>query len=157
RDLADYFEAVAENANDPKTASNWVMGEVLRALKENQSEVSQFAVKPAALASLIALTKKGEISGKIAKQVFSEMVNSGKCAEEIVKEKGLTQVSDAGEIEKQVRTVLDDHPAEVEKYLSGKEQVIGFLVGQVMRATRGQANPKVVNEILRKELQKRKK
>lgn len=157
RALADYFEKVAQESGDAKSASNWVMGEVLRVLKENQIDIQDFSVKPAYLGEMIKLINNGTISGKIAKTVFEAMVESGKRPEDIVKEKGLVQISDTSEIEKQVITVLEENPTEVEKYLSGKEQIFGFLVGQVMKATRGKANPKLVNEILHKELNKLKK
>lgn len=152
--VADYFEEVAKISGEAKAASNWVMGEVLRVLKEKQIEVKDLNVKPIDLAALIGLIKVGTISGKIAKSVFDNMQKTGKKPEVIVKEKGMVQISDAGELEKQVLAVIKANPDEVEKYLSGKEQVIGFLVGQVMKATRGKANPKLVNEILKTELQK---
>ena len=155
RELADYFEAVASESGDAKAASNWVMGEVLRVLKEECLNVGQISVKPAALGRLIKLVAEGAISGKIAKKVFAEMAVTGKEPDVVIREQGLVQISDAGAIREKVVAVLDANPAEVEKYLAGKEQVIGFLVGQVMRETRGQANPKVVNEILQEELQKR--
>ena len=152
RPLADYFEALAESSGDPKSASNWIMGEVLRVLKERHISITEFEVKAVDLADLIKLTKDGTISGKIAKSVFQEMIVSGKKPAEIVKEKGLVQMSDTEELSKIARSVLDTNPDEVQKYRDGKEQVIGFLVGQVMKATRGQANPKLVNELLKEEL-----
>ncbi|MFQ5821857.1 MAG: Asp-tRNA(Asn)/Glu-tRNA(Gln) amidotransferase subunit GatB [Candidatus Heimdallarchaeota archaeon] len=155
--LADYFEEVAQESGDAKSASNWVMGDVIRVLKENQISIKDFSVKPTHLGEMIKLINDGTISGKIAKTVFEEMAKSGKRPEVIVKEKGLIQISDTGEIENQVLSVLEGNPTEVEKYLSGKEQIFGFLVGQVMKSTRGKANPKLVNEILRKELNKLKK
>jgi aspartyl-tRNA(Asn)/glutamyl-tRNA(Gln) amidotransferase subunit B len=152
RALADYFEEAATNSGDAKSASNWVMGDVLRVLKESNSEITTFAVKPSELGSLIKLIKNGTISGKIAKSVFEEMVQSGKPAGAIVEEKGLIQISDTAELEKVVADVIGKNPGEVEKYRAGKEHVLGFLVGQVMKATRGKANPKLVNEILLKEI-----
>lgn len=154
RDLADYYESVAKSSGDAKVASNWVMGEVLRVLKTSQTKIGDFSVRPADLARLIGLINDGTISGKIAKSVFEEMVKTGNQPDSIVKEKGLLQISDAGEIETQVQKALEANPAEVEKYLAGKEQVLGFLVGQVMRATRGRANPGLVNDLLRNELEK---
>jgi len=157
RPLADYFEALAKASGDAKAASNWVMGEVMRQLNEAKIAIEDFPVKPAALAELISLVKTGAISGKIAKTVFEEMVQSGKSPQDIVKEKGLSQISDSGELEDHVRAVLESNQDTVRKYLDGKEQLFGFFVGQVMKATRGQANPKVVNDILRRmlaELQK---
>lgn len=152
KELADYFEATARHSGDGKAASNWIMGEVLRVLKEKQLVIGNFIVKSSDLGNLIKLINDGTLSGKIAKTVFDEMVKSGKNPTAIVKERGLVQISDADEIEKQVAIVLEKFPEEVAKYLSGKEQIIGFLVGQVMKATRGKANPKLVNEILRNKL-----
>ncbi len=153
RPLADYFEATAGACADAKAASNWIMGEVLRYLKENEITIEAFSVPPGEIAELLNLVGDGTINLKVARIVFGAMLETGKRAAVIVKEKGLVQVSDTAQITAQVRMVLSDHPAEVEKYVAGKEQVVGFLVGQVMRATRGQANPKIVNEVLRTELQ----
>ncbi len=150
--LADYFEAVARAAKDPKAASNWVMGEVLRVVHERKIEMERFPVKPEALAEMLNLIADGTISGKIAKKVFEEMVESGKSASDIVAEKGLVQVSDRGVIEAAVEEVLQNHPTEVERYAKGEQKLLGFFVGQVMKATRGKANPKIVNEILREKL-----
>ncbi len=157
RELADYFEEVARSSCDAKSASNWIMSEVLRALKGEQIEITDFKVQPSDLADMIKLINNGTISGKIAKSVFEEMMKTGKAPDVIVKEKGLVQISDTGELEKQVQTVLAENPSEVKRYLDGKEQILGFLVGQIMRVTRGKANPKIVNEILRKELDNLKK
>ena len=157
RALADYFEQVAKKSGNAKAASNWLMGEVLRVVKEKQIDITDFPVPTNSLAEMIKLINNRTISGKIAKTVFDEMVETGKRPEVIVKEKGLTQITDTSEIEKQVLTVLKENPTEVDKYLSGKEQLFGFLVGQVMKATRGKANPKLVNELLRKALNKLKK
>ncbi|MFQ5707128.1 MAG: Asp-tRNA(Asn)/Glu-tRNA(Gln) amidotransferase subunit GatB [bacterium] len=150
--LAEYFEAVARSSGDAKAASNWVMGEVLRALKENNQSVRDFSVAPVDLADLIKLIHDGTISGKIAKAVFGHMVQTGQPPRKIVQEKGLVQISDSADIEKHVRAVLERHSEEVAKYLGGKEHLLGFFVGQVMKATRGKANPKVVHEILQREL-----
>jgi aspartyl-tRNA(Asn)/glutamyl-tRNA(Gln) amidotransferase subunit B len=150
--IADYFEAVAKSASDAKQASNWVMGEVLRVLKEKKIEIASFPVAPEALAELLNLITAGTVTNKIAKDVFEEMLTTGKSAKAIVAEKGLVQVSDAGIIEKAVDEVLAAHPKEVERYRNGEEKIFGFLVGQVMKATRGKANPKVANEVLKKKL-----
>ena len=106
------------------------------------------------MAALIKLIKDGTINGKIAKSVFEEMHTSGKNPEEIVKEKGLLQISDSAQLEKHMLSVMDENPDEVQKFLSGHEQVLGFLIGQIMKVTHGKANPKVLNQVLRKELQK---
>jgi aspartyl-tRNA(Asn)/glutamyl-tRNA(Gln) amidotransferase subunit B len=151
--IADYFEATAKLVKDAKLASNWIMGEVLRVLKEKKIDVAQFPIKPDALAELLNLIAGGTISGKIAKDVFEEMLASGKSAKAIVDEKGLLQVSDTNIIAKAVDEVIAANPKEVERYRKGEEKVFGFLVGQLMKATRGKANPKVANEILKKRLQ----
>ncbi|MDZ7361409.1 MAG: Asp-tRNA(Asn)/Glu-tRNA(Gln) amidotransferase subunit GatB [candidate division KSB1 bacterium] len=150
--IADYFEAAAELVQDKKLVSNWVMGEVLRVLKEKKIDVAAFQMTPAALAELLNLIANNTISGKIAKEVFDAMLASGKSAKTIVAEKGLVQVSDASIIEKAVDEIIAAHPKEVERYRSGEEKVFGFLVGQLMKAMRGKANPKVANEILKKKL-----
>jgi len=152
--LVDYFEKTTEISGDAKTTSNWIMGEVLRVLKGSRSDIRGFQIEPADLAALIKLIKDGSVSRKIAKFVFDEMVTNGKRPDEIIKEKGLLQISDSTELEKHVLSVLDKSPAEVNKFLSGHDQVLGYLVGQIMKATGGKANPKLVNEILGKELQK---
>ncbi|MGH7451772.1 MAG: Asp-tRNA(Asn)/Glu-tRNA(Gln) amidotransferase subunit GatB, partial [bacterium] len=151
--IADYFEATAKLVKDAKLASNWVMGEVLRVLKEKKIDIAQFSIKPDALAELLNLIAGDTISGKIAKDVFEEMLATGKSAKAIVAEKGLIQVSDTSIIEKAVDEVIAANPKEVERYRNGEEKLFGFLVGQVMKATRGKANPKVANEILKKRLQ----
>jgi aspartyl-tRNA(Asn)/glutamyl-tRNA(Gln) amidotransferase subunit B len=150
--IADYFEAVAKSVKDAKQASNWVMGEVLRVLKEKKIDMTQFSLAPTVLAELLNLITDGTISGKIAKDVFEEMLATGKSAQAIVAEKGLTQVSDSSIIEKAVDEVLAANPKEVERYRNGEEKVFGFLVGQVMKAMAGKANPKVANEILKNRL-----
>jgi aspartyl-tRNA(Asn)/glutamyl-tRNA(Gln) amidotransferase subunit B len=150
--IADYFEAVAKLVKDAKLASNWIMGEVLRTLKEKKIDVTQFSIQPDAFAELLDLLAGGTISGKIAKDVFEEMLGSGKSAKAIVNEKGLLQVSDTSIIEKAVDGVIAANPKEVERYRNGDEKIFGFLVGQVMKATQGKANPKVANEILKKKL-----
>ncbi len=152
RHVADYFEQLAEVCGDPKAASNWVMVEVLRQVKESGGGIRDFEVSPAALGKLIKLVQKGDINLKTGKAVFAEMATTGADAGDIIAQKGLAQISDAGELAGQVREVLQQNPGEVAKFKAGKEQVIGFLVGQVMRATGGKANPKLVNEILREEL-----
>ncbi|MFQ5648847.1 MAG: Asp-tRNA(Asn)/Glu-tRNA(Gln) amidotransferase subunit GatB [bacterium] len=153
RELADYYEqVVASSGGDGKVASNWVMGEVLRALKEKEQTIRDFAISAESLGALIKLTVAGTINLKTAKTVFAEMLETGRSAQEIVTQKGLGQISDADELTQQVRRVLRDNPTEVEKYRAGKKQVMGFLVGQVMRATGGKANPKLVNEILQREI-----
>jgi len=151
--IADYFEAAAELVKDKKLVSNWVMGEVLRVLKERKIAITQFSITPTAFAELLNLIANGAISAKIAKEVFEEMLAGNKSAQTIVAEKGLLQVSDASILEKAVDEVMAANPKEVERYRNGEEKVFGFLVGQLMKATRSKANPKVANEVLRKKLE----
>jgi aspartyl-tRNA(Asn)/glutamyl-tRNA(Gln) amidotransferase subunit B len=148
KDLADYFEIAAKISGNSKATSNWVMTELLRELNSSNKNVLESPIKPEALGKLIGLIEKGTISGKIAKQVFSEMWLSGKDAELIVKEKGLVQISDSGAVEKIVDEVLAANAANVAEYRAGKIKILGFFVGAVMKATKGQANPDLVNKIL---------
>ncbi|MFQ6672546.1 MAG: Asp-tRNA(Asn)/Glu-tRNA(Gln) amidotransferase subunit GatB [Candidatus Tectimicrobiota bacterium] len=152
RALADYYEAAATAGEDPKMVSNWVMSELLGLLNRDGKEITESPVTPASLAGLLRLVADGAISGKTAKEVFEEMYATGRTAEAIVTERGLEQISDADALETVVAQVLADNPDAVERFRSGKTQVIGFLVGQVMKATQGQANPQVVNELLRRKL-----
>ena len=153
RELAQYFEETVALFNQPKTVSNWVMGEVTRALNDdNNRSIAECPVTPALLAELLKLIEKGTISGKIAKTVFDEMYKSGKTPDVIVQEKGLVQVSDTGAIEAMVDEVLQKNAGQVEEYRGGKQTLFGFFVGQVMKASKGKANPAVVNELLTKKL-----
>jgi aspartyl-tRNA(Asn)/glutamyl-tRNA(Gln) amidotransferase subunit B len=154
RDLADYFEACIADYPNPKQASNWIMGQLLALLNAEGKDISQSPVSPHALAALLKLIDAGVISGKIAKTVFDEMAKTGKLPDEIVQEKGLMQVSDTSELEQMVQNVIDKHPKEVSDYRGGKEKVIGFFVGQIMKETRGKANPQMVNDILKRQLGK---
>ncbi len=153
KDIADYFEECVSLYNNPKTVSNWIMTEVLRELKE-EDDIVTIPVTPERLSELLNLIDSGTISGKIAKDVFAEMVSSGKSAKEIVEEQGIKQISDEAELENIVAGILEKHPEEISRYKGGDQKLIGFFVGQVMKVTQGKANPKVVNEILRKELSK---
>ena len=153
KSIADYFDATAKLVKDAKLVSNWVMGEVLRVLKEQKIDIAQFPIQPAAFAELLNLIGDNTISGKIAKEVFEDMLTGGKSAKTIVAEKGLVQVSDTSTIEKAADEIIAAHPQEVARYRSGEEKVFGFLVGQLMKAMRGKANPKVANEVLKKKLQ----
>jgi aspartyl-tRNA(Asn)/glutamyl-tRNA(Gln) amidotransferase subunit B len=148
RELADYFEAAAGASGNPKAASNWVMSEVLRKVKESGDSVGSLRVGGADLGELIRLVDEGTISGKVAKEVFEKMAASGDKARSIVEREGLIQISDPNAVVELVRQVLASSPAQVEQYRSGEEKVLGFLVGQVMKASRGQANPKLAKETL---------
>jgi aspartyl-tRNA(Asn)/glutamyl-tRNA(Gln) amidotransferase subunit B len=153
RELADYFEVTAKLSGNPKAASNWIMTELLRQLNEAQKSITQCPVTPEQLAKMIQLIDKGIISGKIAKAIFLEVWNDPKDPEIIVKEKGLVQISDDGAIEKIIEEVLRANPQPVTEYRSGKTRLFGFFVGQVMKASKGQANPEKVNELLKKKLE----
>ncbi|MCL5780169.1 MAG: Asp-tRNA(Asn)/Glu-tRNA(Gln) amidotransferase subunit GatB [Firmicutes bacterium] len=153
KEMSDYFEEVIRQYDTPKTVSNWMMGEMTRLLNASGLEISQCQIKPGQLAELLKLIDKGTISGKIAKTVFEEMFASGKDPDTIVKEKGLVQISDEGAIAAVVDEVIAANPKSVQDYRAGKTQAIGFLVGQVMKATRGKANPDLVNKLLKEKLQ----
>ncbi|MCK9210258.1 MAG: Asp-tRNA(Asn)/Glu-tRNA(Gln) amidotransferase subunit GatB [Ignavibacteriaceae bacterium] len=150
KELANYFEQVTNVTNDYKAASNWVMVEVLKVLNEQKINVENFAVTPQNLGGLINLIQQGTISGKIAKDVFAEMLETKQTAEAIVKEKNLVQISDTSEIEKIIQQIFDANENQVKEFLEGKEKVFGFFVGQTMKATKGKANPQVVNDLLKK-------
>jgi aspartyl-tRNA(Asn)/glutamyl-tRNA(Gln) amidotransferase subunit B len=152
KELAAYFESCVGRFPQPKKVSNWIMVELLRELKRDDREIEQCPVTPEALGDLLQMVDEDVISGKIAKTVFEEMYATGKAPEVVVEEKGLRQVTDRGEISRIIDGVLSEHPQEIEQYRGGKEKVLGFFVGQVMKQSRGKANPKVVNEILREKL-----
>lgn len=154
KQVADFYEEVVELFADPKMVSNWIMGEVLRLQNEIGGEDATIPVTPAALAELLQLVKKGTIGANVGKEVLEEMFESGKSAGQIVEERGLEQISDTSELQRMVQEVIDENPDPVASFLGGKEQAIGFLVGQVMKKSRGKANPKVANELLREALQK---
>lgn len=150
--LADYFEACVRLYDRPKTVSNWVMGELLRELNNAGTDVTASPVGPERLVSLLKLVDDGTISLKVARDIFPELYASGKEPEQIVKEKGLTQVSDEGSLRAMIDEIIEKNPAQVAQYRSGKEQILGFFVGQVMKASGGKANPGKVNELLKKKL-----
>ncbi len=152
RDVADYFEETVKLCNSPKVVSNWIMGDVLRILKESGSTTRELKIRPDMLAAMISLIDSDVISGKIAKTVFEEMVATGKNPNDIVEEKGLKQITDTGSIEAEVDKIIEANQAQVEQYRGGKTRVIGFFVGQVMKATKGKANPEIVNKILKEKL-----
>ncbi len=152
RDFADYFEDCAGRVKNYKLVSNWMMGELMGLLNAGGKTISESPIAPEQLAEMIQLIDDGVITGKIAKTVFDEMAKSGKAPKTVVEEKGLVQVSDTSEIEGIVDQVLEANPDEVEKYKGGKKKLMGFFVGQVMKETKGKANPQVVNEVLKKKL-----
>ncbi|GAB4259978.1 MAG: Asp-tRNA(Asn)/Glu-tRNA(Gln) amidotransferase subunit GatB [Deferrisomatales bacterium] len=153
RELADYFERTVALHDDPKAVSNWIMGSVLRELnKEGAPPVARLPVTPEHLAGMLDLIRDGTISTKIAKEVFDEMWATGKEPARVVEEKGLKQITDTSAIDAAVDEVLAENPKEVEQYRGGKTKLLGFFVGQVMRKTRGKANPQAVNEAIRRKL-----
>ena len=150
--LANYFEQAASASGSPKAVSNWVMGELLRTLKERGVAIEEVPLAPGALAGLIALVEKGTISSTIAKDVFAKMYDSGRSADEIVRADGLAQNSDEGALLAIVRDVIGKNSDAAAQYRAGKSQTFGYLVGQVMKASGGKANPKLANELLKREL-----
>ncbi len=152
REIADYYEAVAKESGNAKAASNWVMTEVLRKLKEDERPLHSCPVPPARLAELLRLLDHGTITGKIAKDVFEKMWTSGEAAGAIVEREGLTQVSDEGAIQAAIQKVIASSPDQVATYRKGKTNTMGWFVGQVMKETGGRANPQAVNALLKKAL-----
>lgn len=152
RALADFFEACIKEYRKPKVISNWIMGDLLRELRLSGLEVEESPLNPPQLSRMIKMIDDGIISGKIAKTVFEEMYQSGKDPDVIVKEKGLVQITDESAIEGYIERVIAENPKEVEAYRGGKDKLIGFFVGQVMKLSGGKANPAVVNETLKRKL-----
>ncbi len=152
RDMADYFDECVKLFNQPKQIGNWIMGSLLGLLNAENKTISESTVSPHHLTDMLKLIDKGLISGKIAKKVFDEMAKTGKPPKQIVEEKGLVQVTNRSEIENIVVKIVSDNPKEAEAYKNGKPKLLGFFVGQIMKATRGKANPQIVNEILKEKL-----
>lgn len=155
KEMSDFFEATVQEGADPKLASNWLMSEVSAYLNAEGKELGEVALTPKGLAAMIALIEKGTISSKIAKKVFKELVENGGDPETIVKEKGLVQISDESELLKFITEALDANPQSIEDFKNGKSKAVGFLVGQIMKASKGQANPSVLNKLLLEEIKKR--
>ena len=152
KSIAGWFEEAVRLGGQPKTVANWIMGDLMRLLNDENRSVDDCPLKPKQLVDMLKLMESGTISGKIAKIVFEEMYRTGREAEVIVKEKGLVQISGAGEIEKAVDDIVAKNPKEAERFRAGEEKLIGFFVGQVMKLTKGKANPQMVNELLKKKL-----
>jgi aspartyl-tRNA(Asn)/glutamyl-tRNA(Gln) amidotransferase subunit B len=153
RPMADYLEAAIENGAPAKLAANWIMGDLQALMIDEKVDMTELKVKPGHLAEMIGLIENGAISGKIAKEVLLEMFRSGNRPALVVEEKGLLQISDASELEAIAEAIIEANPGPAEEFRSGKDKVFGFFVGQMMTATKGKANPAVVNEILKKKLQ----
>lgn len=155
KEMSDFFDATIENGADAKLASNWLMGEVSAYLNSEKLELNQSKLTPESLAGMIQLIVDGTISSKIAKKVFQELMKNGGDPKVIVKEKGLIQLSDPAQLLPIINEVLDNNAQSIEDFKNGKDRAVGFLVGQIMKATKGQANPGVVNQLLKQELGKR--
>lgn len=153
RYLADYFEEVVEYAGNPKAALNIVLGEVLRVLNEQSIEISEFGITPKRLAELITLKEDDKINSSALQSIFNAMLEEGKGAEELAKEMNLIQVSDTGFLDSLVDEIIANNPEEVERYKSGKKQLMGFFVGQAMKASQGKANPKMITQMVSRKLE----
>lgn len=152
RATAEWFEEAVRAGSQAKAVSNWIMGDLMKLLNEENKSIDACPIRPAQLAGMLQLIDKAVISGKIAKTVFEEMYKTGKDAETIVKEKGLVQISDSSEIEKVVDEIIARSPREAERFKAGDEKLLGFFVGQAMKATKGKANPQILNDLLKKKL-----
>jgi len=150
--LANYFEEVAKACGEPKLAANWVLSELLYLLKEANQEIEQSPVTSHHLAALLTLIREGTVSGKMGKEILAEMFATGKGAREVMAAKGLEQINDPEKIAAVAREIMAANPKQVEQYRKGKTATFGWFVGQVMKVTRGQANPQLVQEVLKKEL-----
>ncbi|EAA0169805.1 Asp-tRNA(Asn)/Glu-tRNA(Gln) amidotransferase subunit GatB [Listeria monocytogenes] len=155
KEMSDFFEATLAAGADAKQASNWLMGEVSAYLNAEQKELHETGLTPENLAGMIKLIEAGTISSKIAKKVFRELVQNGGDAEQVVKDKGLVQISDEGALRTIISEILDNNEQSIVDFKNGKDRAVGFLVGQVMKATKGQANPPMVNKLLLEEMNKR--
>ena len=152
RELSDFYDAVLAGYNAPKTVSNWIMSELLRLLNSTNTGIEDCKIKPEDLGKLLQMIDNGTISGKIAKGVFEEMFATGEKPEKIIEKKGLIQISDEDELSRIVDAVIAGNPKSVEDYRKGKDKALGFLVGQVMKETKGKANPQLVNKLLKEKL-----
>ncbi len=155
KEMSDFFEAAVEKGADAKLASNWLMGEVSAYLNAQQQELADVALTPEGLAGLVKLIEKGTISSKIAKKVFKELIEKKAETQKNRQRKGLVQISDEATLRKLVTEALDNNPQSIEDFKNGKDRAIGFLVGQIMKASKGQANPPMVNKLLLEEINKR--
>lgn len=155
RNISDFFDETIELGADPKQAANWLMGDVSAHLNETQEDILDTPFTPQHLADMVALVEDGTISSKIAKKLFTELMAEGGSAEEVVEKNGWKQLSDPAELIEIINGILDENEQSIEDFKGGKDRALGFLVGQTMKATRGQANPEMVNKILLEEINKR--
>jgi aspartyl-tRNA(Asn)/glutamyl-tRNA(Gln) amidotransferase subunit B len=154
KDIANYFEEVVKISDSPKLSTNWIMGELSALLNNENLNIRDSKVSSDKLGQLVLRIEDGTISGKIAKDIFEKMWISGKEVDEIIKDEGLEQVTDDKQIEAMIDEVIKSNPEQLEQYRSGKDRLFGFFVGQVMQASKGKANPKQVNDILKSKLEK---
>lgn len=154
-EMSNFFDQTVKKGAEAKQVANWLMGEVSAYLNDKKVELSDTGLTPQNLSDMILLIKDGTISSKMAKKVFKELITNGGDAKQVVEEKGLVQLSDPKQLQPIVASIIDEHPESVELFKKGKERAVGFLVGQVMKATKGQANPGIVNQLIKEELQKR--
>ena len=154
-EMSDFFDAAVKAGADPKQASNWLMGEVNAYMNDNEKDLDQIGLTPESLAEMIALIEDGTISSKQAKKVFKLLADKGGSAKEVVEAEGLVQLSDPAQLLPLITEILDNNQQSIDDYKAGKKKATGFLVGQIMKATKGQANPQVVNQLLTEELDKR--
>ena len=155
--LADYFETACKHGGNPAGISNWILSELLRELKQNKIEIEDCPIKPEYISELVVLIEKGTISGKMGKDVFARMYNTCASPSAIVEEQGMVQVKDEGQIADVINKVLEENPDQVKAWVDGREQLFGFFVGQIMKASRGKANPGMVNSLLKQKLEGYKK
>lgn len=155
KEMSDFFEETLKDGADAKQASNWLMGEVSAYLNSEKLELAETKLTPSNLAGMIQLIADGTISSKIAKKVFRELITNGGSAKEVVEAKGLIQLSDPAQLLPIINEILDKNQQSIEDFKNGKDRAVGFLVGQLMKATKGKANPAVVNKLLQEELAKR--
>ena len=155
KEMSDFFEETIKDGIDAKQASNWLMGDISGYMNKHQKELSDLEITPQSLGKMIQLIQDGTISSKIAKRVFAELVEKGGDPEQIVEEKGWAQRSDEGQLTEIITKVLDENEQSVNDFKEGHKRALGHLVGQVMKATKGQANPQMVNKILVQEMNKR--
>ncbi|MGH2079268.1 Asp-tRNA(Asn)/Glu-tRNA(Gln) amidotransferase subunit GatB [Aerococcus urinaeequi] len=154
-EMSDFFDATVKADADPKQASNWLMGEVNAYMNDNEKDLDQIGLTPESLAEMIGLIEDGTISSKQAKKVFKALADKGGSAKEVVEAEGLVQLSDPAQLLPLITEILDNNQQSIDDYKAGKKKATGFLVGQIMKATKGQANPQVVNQLLTEELDKR--
>jgi aspartyl-tRNA(Asn)/glutamyl-tRNA(Gln) amidotransferase subunit B len=156
RSFSDFFEAAVKISNDAKQTSNWMMGDILKHLNQNEKEIQETGLKPESLAGMIELISKDTISGKIGKDLIEELLQNGGSPEEIVEKRGWKQISSGDDLLPVIKQVVDDNPKVLAQFLEGKETVKGFFVGQVMKKTAGKANPALVGSLIDEELGRRK-